>query len=246
MIRCVQVAKALQPGCAAGRPLRALSACNVDSKFFERNRSLLVALLDLRFDGMAGELGLESFLDALDQSDHWPLLALLAPGLLPFRQMRVCASELCALPEPASQIVIVENERCVYQLPPLADTVAILGAGLNLEWLQMPWLEKRQLAYWGDMDTWGLQMLARARCFQPGIHAVLMNRYSFDRHQAGRAVVEPVPADSVPPEDLTAVEKDFYLYLRERPQGRLEQEFLPTEAVAEELGRWRRMHSRAV
>jgi hypothetical protein len=35
IIKAAEVAMALTPGCAAGRPLRALSVCGSDSKFFE-------------------------------------------------------------------------------------------------------------------------------------------------------------------------------------------------------------------
>ncbi len=65
-----------------------------DSKFFERHASLLTALLDERFDGEASRQGLAGFLGALPEDDHWLLIAPLAPGLLPFAQMRVRASEL--------------------------------------------------------------------------------------------------------------------------------------------------------
>ena len=32
----------------------------------------------------------------------------------------------------------------------------------------------KQIAYWGDMDTWELTMLAKARSMQPGLAALLM------------------------------------------------------------------------
>jgi hypothetical protein len=91
IIKTVQVATALTPGCAAGRPLRALSLCGIDSKFFERHRRLLIHLLDVRFDGQVSDVGLEAFLDALDEDEHWLLVAPLAAGLLPFAQQRIRA-----------------------------------------------------------------------------------------------------------------------------------------------------------
>ena len=117
-------------GCALGRPLRALSALGVDSKFFERNRGLLIQLLDVRFEGEVSDRGLgEEFLGALSEGDHWLLVAPLGPGLLPFSQQRIRASELQSVALPGSHVLIVENERCLHQLPALADTVACWGRG---------------------------------------------------------------------------------------------------------------------
>ena len=69
---------------------------------FERHASLLTALLDERFDGEASRQGWWAFLGALPEDDHWLLIAPLAPGLLPFAQMRVRASELLTTPLPAA------------------------------------------------------------------------------------------------------------------------------------------------
>ncbi|MFN7043074.1 MAG: DUF3322 domain-containing protein, partial [Acidovorax temperans] len=159
VIAAARVALQLEPGCAQGRPLRALAVQGNDSKFFERHASLLTALLDERFDGEASRQGLVGFLGALPEDDHWLLIAPLSPGLLPFARLRVRASELLTTPLPARHILLVENERCLHQLPqPVADTIAVLGAGLNLGWLAAPWLQARSVGYWGDLDTWGLHM----------------------------------------------------------------------------------------
>lgn len=101
-IRACTVAARLTPGCAAGRPLRALSIAGCDSKFFERHRPLLTRLLELRFGDAVAHQGLESFLGALDEGEHWLLIAPLAPGLLPFEQLRLRSSELRRSPCPAA------------------------------------------------------------------------------------------------------------------------------------------------
>ena len=239
IIKAVELARTLEPGCAEGRPLRALAMCGIDSKFFERHRSLIAHLLDVRFDRQVSDLGLEAFLGALDESEHWLLVAPLAPGLLPFKQQRVDARELAVTPLPGSCIVIVENERCLHQLPPLPDTVAVLGAGLNLEWMEAFWLKDKRIAYWGDLDTWGLVMLSRARERQPLLEPLLMNRELFDAISPISSVVEGRPADEQPPEGLTASEKDPYRYLRRLEKGRVEQEFVSRERVVAALEQWR-------
>jgi hypothetical protein len=238
IVKATEVAMTLTPGCGTGRPLRALSVCGIDSKFFERHRGLLIHLLDERFDGQVSELGLEGFLGALDEGEHWLLVAPLSPALLPFAQQRVRARELAATALPASCILIVENESCLHQLPPLPNTIAVLGSGLNLEWMNAIWLKEKRIGYWGDIDTWGLVMLANARSRQPHLEPLLMDREIFDAMGSTLAVSESRPAGEQPPEGLTAPEKDLYLHLRKSEKGRMEQEFLPRERVVAALEDW--------
>jgi len=75
-------------------------------------------MLDILFDGQVSELGLEAFLGADDEGHHWLLVADLDGGLLPFSQLRVRARELEEVPMPGASMLIVENERCIHQLPP--------------------------------------------------------------------------------------------------------------------------------
>lgn len=238
VIQSAKVACLLSPGIAEGKPLRALSLGGIDSKFVERNRQLLILMLDVLFDGQVSELGLEAFLGAEDEGHHWLLIVDLDGGLLPFSQLRVRARELMDVPLPGSAVLIIENERCIHQLPPTAGTVAILGAGLNLSWMTAPWLSEKTLAYWGDLDTWGLTMLARARELQPAITPLLMNKATFDAFANDKAVQEPQPAESPPRVGLTPEERAFYSELLLRTEGRLEQEFLPDHAVHCSIVSW--------
>ena len=238
VIAAAHTALQLEPGCAQGKPLRALAVQGNDTKFFERHASLLTALLDERFDGEASRQGLVSFLGALPEDDHWLLIAPLSPDLLPFAQMRVRASELLTTPLPDSRILLVENERCLHQLPqPVAHTIAVLGAGLNLGWLAAPWLQGRRVAYWGDLDTWGLHMLATARHHLPHLQALLMDAATFSAHQH-LAVAEPVHAPDSACGMLAPDEATLCVHLRTQQKGRLEQEFVPTNAVHRAVRAW--------
>lgn len=245
VVTATHIALQLEPGYALGRPLRALAIDGNDSKFFERHAGLVTALLDERFDGEASRQGLVAFLGAAPEGDHWLLVAPLADGLLPFRRQRVAASELQATALPAKRILLVENERSLHQLPtPLPDTIAILGAGLNLGWLCAPWLQQCSVAYWGDIDTWGLAMLGTARSHLPYLHALLMDDATFNEHRA-MAVAEPAHAQ-MPPSGLLPDEIAFSQTLRTLESGRLEQEFLPVAAVARAVDDWLQICATAV
>ncbi|OAT75199.1 hypothetical protein A9B99_16950 [Mangrovibacter phragmitis] len=240
VISAARLACQLEPGCAKGLPLRLLSGQGVDTKFIENNISLLTQLMDVRFSGEASEQGLTTFLDAFDESSHWVLVVPLSPGMLPFKKCRVTTAELAETPLTASRILVIENEQCLHQLPVLSDTIAILGCGLDVQWLSSPVLDKKSVAYWGDMDSWGLLMLARARLCRPTLDVLLMNRELFEQYANHSAVTEPVIAQEAIPDGLLSEEADFYRYLTRLARGRLEQEFLPAGIVEEALVRWRK------
>lgn len=241
VVATARLATRLSPGCARGRPLRLLAEHGVDTKFFERNASLLTWLLDERFGGAASEQGLTTFLDAFEESSHWVLVVPLQPELLPFKWLRLTTAELAETPLPGSRLLVVENEQCIHLLPEsLPDTLAVLGSGLDLQWLASAHLAGKQIAYWGDMDTWGLLMLARARLHQPAVEALLMEQALFEQHSPVSAVVEPTKALDSAPLGLLADEADFYRYLLVQERGRLEQEYLPKEKVERVIEQWAR------
>ncbi len=238
-IQAANLAMLLSPGCAEGRPLRALSLAGIDSKFFERHRSLIVRLLDICHDGEASRQGLETFLDAWRESDHWLLLADLGkPLIMSFPRMRVRATDLAALGIPARAVLIVENESCLHLLPQdLPGVVAVLGTGNNLTWLNSPCFHNIRMAYWGDLDTWGLSMLSRARSHAPHLTPLLMTREVFDLHKDS-AVSENTPASDTAPTNLTEDEASLYQHLLDSTAGRLEQEFLPASLVQQAVRWW--------
>ncbi|TXR41422.1 hypothetical protein FVE88_00495 [Ectopseudomonas mendocina] len=241
VVATARLATQLSPGCARGRPLRLLAEHGVDTKFFERNASLLTKLLDERFEGAASEQGLTIFLDAFEESSHWVLVVPLQPELLPFKRLRLTTAELAETLLPGSRLLVVENEQCIHLLPEnLPDTLAVLGSGLDLQWLASAHLVGKQIAYWGDMDTWGLLMLARARLHQPAVEALLMKQELFEQHSPVSAVVEPAKARESAPPGLLADEADFYRYLLVQERGRLEQEYLPKEQVERAIEQWAR------
>jgi hypothetical protein len=237
IVQACSAALDLEPGCADGAPLRACVVAGADTKFLERNRRLVTALLDARFDGEASYQGLEGFLGASSDAEHWLLVVDLGGNLLPYVRQRIRASELASTPLPGTRVLIVENEQCLHQLPEAADTVAVLGAGLDLAWADARWLQEKHVAYWGDIDTWGLKCLARARAAVPALRALLMIGDVFDEH-FHLAVQEAVAADSTAPSDLQADEKSLYRRLLSEEKGRLEQELIPVIVVQQAVRNW--------
>jgi hypothetical protein len=237
IVHACRSALALGPGYAQGKPLRASVLSGTDTKFIERNRALITALLDLRFDGEVSRLGLEFFLGAAADAEHWLLVADLDGELLTFGRQRVRASELSSRALPGERVLIVENEASWHQLPALRDTIAVLGAGLDLAWAGSQWLQRKRVGYWGDIDTWGLVCLARARQAIPDLQPLLMTEAVFDSHRK-LAVQETVPAAPEPPSSLSADEVRLYRRLTDERLGRLEQELLPEAIVHQTVRAW--------
>jgi hypothetical protein len=237
VIQAARLAIALKPGMAAGKPLRTLSIEGIDTKFFERHERLITTLVDLRFDGEVSATGLEAFLGAFAEGDHWLLVMDLDGSLLPFQKQRVRGSELRAATLPGKRLLVVENECCQHHLPRIPDTIAVLGAGFDLDWLFGFRTSRKKVAYWGDIDTWGLQFLSKARQAIEHLDALMMTAEVYLRF-AGSAVREPVVASSEPPSFLRQAEQSLYRLLVGETHGRLEQEFLPEEFVRETIISW--------
>jgi len=90
----------------------------------------------------------------------------------------------------------------------------------------------------GIAPTWGLTLLANARLLIPELTALLMSGNDFNKYAATHAVAELVIAHPSPPASLTTCERKLYLHLLTCERGRLEQEFLSRENVAEALAGW--------
>ncbi len=158
--------------------------------------------------------------------------------LLLFRKQRVRRSELKDTELPGERLLLVENESCQHQLPDVPETIAVLGAGFDLGWTEGRWLRAKQIGYWGDIDTWGLQFLANARQTLPHLHALMMTPEIYDRN-IETAVPEPVIAGTEVPAGLDEVEQSLYRRLLKELRGRLEQEFLPEKTVRGAIQDWR-------
>ena len=201
-----------------------LQRLQLDSKFFERHQTLLSKLLGLRFGSRVADIGLSAFLGAEQQSGWIRLCENHEPRTwLNFPHIRVPSSALQADDIPLTNILIIENEQCLHLLPPLADTLIILGAGRNLAWLEHPSFRNKRLYYWGDLDSWGLEMLAAAQRYQPHIRALMMDKATLQRHIA-HSVSEARSYPDMP--SMLDDEQASLFTLLQQQALRLEQEFI--------------------
>lgn len=83
-----------------------------------------------------------------------------------------------------ANVFIVENLQTGLAFDDLAETVVIMRLGYAVDVLgQLPWLQKAQCIYWGDIDTHGFAILNRARTYIPGLKTVLMDESTLMSHR---------------------------------------------------------------
>ena len=217
----------------SGLYLRQIDIHGVDTKFIETRKKLFADLLDQVLppaaidDRHRGATGFEARYGLRPK----PVLIrfrLLDPALFlhGLSDLSVPLAEFSRLEVGAERIFVTENEVNFLAFPPVANGLVIFGRGFNVATLgEIPWLRRRAVFYWGDIDTHGFAILSRLRVHLTQVHSFLMDRATLLAHRHAW-VGEPTPT-AVDLPRLTAEEAGLYDDLRFDRLGtrvRLEQE----------------------
>ena len=219
----------------SNRYLREISAPGVDTKFAERHRPVLAAMLGVSStaSGFLAGLGLRSK-PGLVRLRPSPSLGFPGPTLT---ELAVRSDELAQLRVEPRVATIVENEISYLSVDVPEDGVVIWGKGFEVDRVgRLRWLTEADIAYWGDIDTHGFAILDRLRAWLPRARSVLMDRETLLAHR-DRWVTEDRPAKSVLTR-LTPDEQDLYSELVGDGFGervRLEQERIDWSWVEQRL-----------
>ena len=244
----------LSPHKGKGYYLRALPLVGVDTKFLENHQSLLTDILDLLHNKEVSNAGgLPHWLECQETPKDWLIVRPLCESVKGqtggFSILQLPRDTLSQKELPARNILIVENRQSGLGLPPLPDTIAVLGGGQNVLWIASAhWLKTKKVGYWGDIDTWGLSILSLVRSKLSAVESVLGNPISFTplmmdldtlRLYSHRMVREPEPIENCPA-NLTPPEKEIFYNLKSgKFQGsRLEQERLAPDYILSKLEAW--------
>lgn len=158
----------------SGRYLREITAPGVDTKFVERHRDLLAALLGVG-RGTAFVTGLGLRPKPLMLRLRCAASALGLPGQLTEGTFRL--DELAALEPSVRIVVIVENEITYLTVPVPDDGIVMWGRGFEVDRVgALPWLNDTDVHYWGDLDTHGFAILDKLRAWAPRARSFLMDR----------------------------------------------------------------------
>ncbi|MCF6344934.1 MAG: DUF2220 family protein [Thiomicrorhabdus sp.] len=226
-----------------GQYLRALPLVGVDTKFLENYQTLVSDILDVLHGGEVTERGgMLEWLGCLKNPKGWltvrPLCESVKANMGGFPVMQLHSDILREHALPATNILVVENMQSGLGLPFLKDTIAVFGGGKNVSWMDARWLKSKRVAYWGDIDTWGLSILSDVRSKLSSVQAIMMDIESLTLHE-GRMVVEPEPFEH-PLGFLTEQEAQLFLALKMGKyfNTRLEQERLSPDYIHKKLDAW--------
>ncbi|HET7754380.1 MAG TPA: DUF2220 domain-containing protein [Anaeromyxobacteraceae bacterium] len=161
----------------------------MDTKFIERRRGLLAELLGLVLPQHAIAREAVSSFDRRFGLREKPFLvrfrllddALRIQGLA---DLTIPIEDLERLDLAVDDVVVTENEVNGLTLPPRTRTLVLFGQGYAVDRLgEVPWLARRRLFYWGDIDTHGFAMLDRFRGVFPATASIMMDRATLLAHR---------------------------------------------------------------
>lgn len=141
--------------------------------------------------------------------------------------------ELSKLAWAPAHVLICENATTIGTLSPLPGVVAVHGMGFAAPSLaEVGWIQSAHQWYWGDVDTYGFQILGHVRAILPEVRSLLMDVATLEEFMT-LAVSEPRPFRGEMGY-LTAAERAALARVRVSDR-RLEQERIPREAAHRQL-----------
>lgn len=160
----------------SGLYLRQLPLVDIDTKWIEPRTGAITPILQSvlqRTGDLHSALGLRKAPEPIRMRLLDPALR----GQLGHAEdLQMPASQWsAAFKDPPSRLLIVENLATGLAIPDMPDTAVAMRLGNNVGALQtIGWCGQAQVVYWGDIDTWGLHILSRARDCFPAVRSLLM------------------------------------------------------------------------
>lgn len=146
------------------------------------------------------------------------------------QDIAVSVEQLARLDVKPRTVVVVENQETGIALPDMSHAVAFVGLGNAITMAaDIPWLAGLPFVYWGDIDTYGLAIVSRARSVFRRLRTVLMDEVTLCSH-AEFWGVEKRQHGALTASALTDDERALFDDLKSQRWGvnvRLEQERLP-------------------
>ncbi len=170
---------------------RELSITGVDTKFIEKYKKILDRLLSVLLDdtmmdthilslshyGFEKKYGLKYPLPTvrfriLDESQKIAGMSDISLTIDAFKMLQL----------PCKRVYIIENKITTLSFPKISDAIVIFGSGYGVEVLKsVPWLNDKEIYYWGDIDKDGFAILSRVRGYFPHIKSFLMDNVTIEK-----------------------------------------------------------------
>ncbi len=156
----------------------------------------------------------------------------------------VTEDEFCNLQIPCNRVFLLENKTnfsnlmIFLTLPQIDRSIGIFGSGFKVGTLKNAhWLAEKEIFYWGDIDTHGLQILSQIRGYFPNTKSIMMDFETLNSFKDDWDRGEPITTSILP--YLTPEEDMLFRFVKGDNINtiRLEQEKISQEYVMKELDR---------
>jgi len=227
--------------------LRQIDVEGLDTKFVDHHRKLLDELLTV----VLPEHRIDPDYSAADFARRFRFrpkptytrLRLLNPQpAFPkdLSEITLRSEELAALELVADTVFVIENEITYLAFPSVPNSIVIFGSGFSLAAMRdIPWMDSREIVYWGDIDTHGFDILHRLRARFESVQSIMMDHQTLLAHPR-QWVTEPSPTNRALV-NLNDAEQALYHDLIEDRYGqavRLEQERVRFSWLQQALEPW--------
>ena len=223
------------------RPLKYVRAIPlaIPPTFIENHRSILSAILDAILPSSAIEQSETLFERRFGLLYEEPLLRMRALDNQVFDwEIQDISLPLSTWKEqsPAVQIIFICTDlmNCL-RFPSHPNSLIIFGTPMAIAVLQeLTWLQDKTCYFWGDVSNKGFQQLTTIRLFLPRLQSFLMDRKTFEKHQAEAITVAKDSTTHMP--ILLKEEREFLMYLNslEEP-NQLEQKHISQTYLQEQV-----------
>ena len=167
--------------------LRQLPIPGIHTKWLDAGRKkLFLALHRVLCDGLSQEGATFETVFGLRVKENRLRFRVLDPALrrvtAGLEDLDIPRSEAARLPLTPETVIFSENEQTGLAFPDLPGVVLVLGLGNNVGDLgAIPWLSRARILYWGDLDTYGFDILDNVRAALPQTQSVLMDEATLRR-----------------------------------------------------------------
>ena len=155
----------------------------------------------------------------------------------------ITEEEFCNLKIPCEKVFILENKTNFSNLmnfltlPQMESTIGIFGSGFKISHLKNAvWLSDKEIFYWGDIDTHGLQILSQIRGYFPNTKSIMMDFETLDAFKDDWCKGESIVVNTL--SNLTKEEQELFAFVKADNINtiRLEQEKISHKYVLKILG----------
>lgn len=210
--------------------IRQLDIEGIDTKFIEKNQTVLSELLEIILPETDYDINQKKFEDKfkLRKKPAMIRFRILDNNYSSqvFRDITIPVEEFHLWKNNIEKVFFTENEINFLSFPNVEKSIVIFGKGYGVHLFgEVEWLKEKQVFYWGDIDTHGFNILSIARGFIPELKSFLMTEQILIEHQ-NLWVKEEAPFVAEV-KNLTIEERDLLDKLQNNFYGeniRLEQE----------------------